>query len=94
MSEVAGAFAAGILVIAGALLLYAAAPHQRLLSRARPRRMLLVGGGLSLSAALLLLLAIAGPATAVFILLTLAMLVWSIVPLAVAWWRRPRKRAR
>lgn len=94
MSEVLSGSLAGLLAVAGALLLYAAAPAQRLTAGPLPRRALALSGITALIAALALLLSLAGPATAVFILFTLAMTIWSIVPLAAAWRRRPRGDSR
>lgn len=74
------------LVLLGALLLYLAAPNQRL-----PRRALGISGALALAIGLALVLTAAGPATSVYIAFTLAISVWTLVPLAVAWWRRPQE---
>ncbi|MCC2977951.1 hypothetical protein LK533_14870 [Sphingomonas sp. PL-96] len=82
------AWTGAVLVMAGALACYAAAPHQKLL--ARPGRSRAPVGALLLVLGTALLLQWAGPATALFIACTLAMLVWSVVPLAAAWARRPR----
>ena len=84
----------GVLTLTGTILLYLASPQQRLAARTPRGRTLAGGGTLALLGALLLLLGVAGPATAVFIWLTLAMALWSIVPLAAAWARRPRGDAR
>ena len=78
------------IVIAAALALYAASPQQKLTDRPLPRRALGWGGLAGLLAGLATLLQWAGPATAVFIVLTLAPLVWTVVPPIAAWWRRPR----
>ncbi len=85
----ATAVAAGLFAVCGALLLYAAAPHQQLVRRPLPRRRpLALSGAVALLLSLALFLQVAGRAAAVFILLTLAMLVWSGAPLAIAWrWR-------
>ena len=77
---------AGLLVCAGTILLYMAAPTQKLAAKPLPRPCL-VGGWLALLLALAPLLAIMGPATAVFTWMTGAMLVWSVVPVAARWWR-------
>ena len=84
---------AGLLVCAGTILVYMAAPTQKLAAKPLPRPCL-VGGWLALLLALAPLLAIMGPATAVFTWMTGAMLVWSFAPLAVAWWRGPPKGKR
>lgn len=80
----------GMGVMVAALLLYLASPNQRMLLRPLPRRTVGWTGTAFLVAAIAVLLASAGPATALFIAFTLAMSFWSVVPLAVAWWRRPR----
>ena len=51
-------------------------------------------GTLLLLLALALLLTVQGPATAVFTWATIAMLVWSIAPVAIGWWRFRRGAAR
>lgn len=77
----------GLLALAGAFLLYAGARHQQV-RRARGRHgALLAAGGWCLAAALPLLLTWASTATAVFIWVTLAMLVCSVVPIVAAWRR-------
>ena len=78
--------------LVGAILLYLASPNQRATTRKLPGRPIALLGLIALVGGLLLLLAWAGPATAVFIWLTLAMLVWSMVP-AVAAWLQHRKAA-
>lgn len=71
-----------------ALLVYLAAPNQQLLaSPLRARRLLRLAAMLCLGLSLGLLRQWAGPATAVFIVLTAVMLVWAVVPLAAAWRR-------
>ncbi len=79
-----------IVTIAAALALYAASPQQRLTARALPRHLLGWGGLAALLLGLVALLQWAGPATAVFIVLTLAPLVWTVVPPLAAWLRRPK----
>jgi hypothetical protein len=94
MSDLLLAIGGGGLALAGATLVYLAAPNQRLAVALLSRRTLAGGGLLTLLIALALLLGVAGPTTAVFIWMTLAMTVWSIVPLAAAWARRPKENAR
>lgn len=84
----------GVLLTAlGAALLYAGAPHQQV-TRTGRRPAWLICGAAALLAGLPALLVFFGPATAVFVWLTMAMLVWSVLPLAVAWWRGPKDKAR
>lgn len=74
-----------LLVAAASLLAYLASPNRKIARAiARPRRF---GGAAALAAVagLALLLCTYGPATAVFIAATLAMLLLSLVPLAIAW---------
>lgn len=78
-----------ILVAAGALAIYLAHPNQVLASRTLPRTAKW-SGGVALLLGLAILLSWAGPATAVFIAITDAMLVWTLVPLAAAWLRGPK----
>jgi len=89
-----GSLAGGVLVLLSALLLHLAAPHQQW--GALPVRPALCGwsGAGALAIGTALLLGWAGPATAIFIALTLLMTVWSIVPVAIAWWRFHRQGAR
>jgi hypothetical protein len=75
----------------GAMLVYLASPNQPLLGNARWRVLSGWLGAALLTAGLLLLLAGMRPASAVFTAVTLAMLVWSLAPLAAAWWYRPRE---
>lgn len=83
------ALAAAALALAGAMALYAAAPHQRLLPKALPRAGAAAGIA-ALAGSLALLLTISGPAAAVFVWITAAMTVWSIAPILVAWLKRPK----
>lgn len=82
-----GAIFGGLCVAVAAVLLYLAAPHQKW--GALPFRPALAGwGGLVLLVAgTALILGWAGSGTSIFIMMTIAMTVWSVVPLAIAWWR-------
>ena len=79
------AVAGGLAAAAGASLLYLASPNQQATRRRPPRRRLAATGAAAEGLALICFLQVAGPATAVFIWMTVAMLVWSIVPLLAAW---------
>lgn len=71
--------------LAGATAMYAGTPNQKLLrEQASPRLWFRTGCGLWVSG-LLLLLTWAGPATAIFMALTAAMLSWSLFPILLAW---------
>lgn len=70
-----------------ALALYLASPHQKLVQSPLPRCALAWTGVALLVVALAVLASIAGSATAVYIHLTILMLLWSVPPLALAWWR-------
>ena len=94
MSEVASGIAGGVLSLVGALLLYGGATRQQLTRRALRRGAFRRAGIAAMIGGLALLLRYAGPATAVFIAVTLAMLVWSVVPIVAVWWHRPREAAR
>jgi len=83
-----------VIVIGASLALYLASPHQLVVKRTRPTQVLAWGGLAGLVLGLVVLLQWAGPATAVFIAVTLAMLVWTVVPLAAAWLRRRKEEAR
>lgn len=80
--------------IGGALCLYTGTRHQALLRPAVPVRRCRIVGTSFLLIALALLLTVQGPATAVFTWATGAMLVWSIVPVAIGWWRFRRGASR
>jgi glucose dehydrogenase len=75
----------------GAMLVYLASRNQPLMGNAKRRKLAGWLGAALLAAGLLLLLAGMRPASAVFTAVTLAMLVWSLAPLAAAWWCRPRE---
>ncbi|MEE4451000.1 hypothetical protein V2S85_05070 [Novosphingobium resinovorum] len=86
--------AGGVLAVLAAITLYLAAPHQRWGALPLGAAAFGWGGAALLVIALVLLLSWAGPATALFILATLLMTTWSIVPVAIAWWRREEGDAR
>lgn len=87
--------AAGVLLSAvGASALYLASPNQRATARALPRTLLMLAGYALLIAGLIALLQWSGPATAVFIWVTVATLVWTLVPPIAAWLRQPKDDAR
>lgn len=70
-----------------ALLFYLASPHQLWGTLSvRPRILGWIAAAL-LIAGIALLLQWSGRATTIFIAMTLAMTVWSVIPLALAWWR-------
>ncbi|TXS94400.1 hypothetical protein [Parahaliea aestuarii] len=71
-------------LIAAALSLYLASPHQKLIARALPARVLASAGAVLIVASLYLLSRFFGTATSAFILLTALMLLWSLPPLAIA----------
>ena len=78
----------------GAAAIYLASPNQLLTEMAMPRRPLVWGGTAASMLGLALLFQWAGPATAVFIHVTLTMLVWSLVPITIAWIKGDRKPVR
>ncbi|CAN7333365.1 hypothetical protein LJR225_001930 [Phenylobacterium sp. LjRoot225] len=77
-----------LLATAASVMLYLAAPNQRLLARRPAAPTLVRGGGVSLVAALALLLRVAGPAVAVFALMTLTMTVLQALPFLAVLRRR------
>ena len=81
------AWTGGLLVLFASLALYLASPNQRLIDRSLPHRALGWSGRVLFGIGLVLVLQWAGSATSVFITLTAAMLLWSILPLAIAWRR-------
>lgn len=82
------ALGGGLLALFSSVLLYLASPNQRWGKLPFPPRLAGWGGLLFLVAGTAMMLRWAGPATAIFIVMTLAMTVWSLVPLVVAWLRR------
>ncbi len=82
-----GAIIGGLLVSLSALLLYLAAPHQRWGALPYPPSVAGWSGLILLLVGTRLLLGWAGAATAIFIVMALLMTIWSVVPLAIAWWR-------
>lgn len=70
-----------------ALLLYLAAPNQQWGKLPFAPAVAVWLAVAFLLAGVALLLGWAGPATAIFIAMTAMMTVWSVVPLAIAWWR-------
>lgn len=77
----------GLLVTLSALLFYLAAPHQKWGAIPCAPRILRGTGLALLLGGTALLHAWAGPATAIFITVTLLMAILSILPLAIAWRR-------
>ena len=88
------AWCAAAAIVGGAMGLYAGTRHQALIRPGVAARRCRIVGTLLLLLALALLLTVQGPATAVFTWATIAMLVWSIAPVAIAWWRFRRGAAR
>ena len=83
---------AGGAIILSALMLYLASRHQKLLSKALPRKTLGTAGSVLALASLVLLRQVSGPAVSVFILMTGLMLLWTLVPLAIAYNRARREQ--
>ena len=81
----------GMVVLAAATLLYLASPNQQLMERTMPRKALTWAGSAGLVAGLIFILQWAGAIASAFIVMTLAMLVWTIVPVAAAWRRSARE---
>jgi len=82
-----GAILGGLSVCLAAMLLYLAAPHQQMGRLPFPPRLAGWSGVALLIVGTALLLGWAGAATAIFIVLTLVMTIWSIVPVIIAWRR-------
>lgn len=72
---------------AGAVLLYLSAPRQAMIAKALPRWTRL-GAIALLAAAGVLFACVLSPATAIYSMIVLLMLVWSLFPLLVAMLRR------
>ncbi len=81
------AISGGLIVLISSLLLYLAAPHQKLLQGSSLSRPIAWAGLVGLIVGTALLMRWAGSATSIFIAMTVAMAFWSVIPLAIAWWR-------
>lgn len=81
---------ATIIIIVAAVILYLAGSHQKLILRPLPKKSLLITGVSLLALVLYFLLQFMGSAISVFIVLTILMLVWSILPLIVVYFREER----
>lgn len=79
-----------ILAAAGASLVYAGSRNQVLIPAHSAHNGLRLAGFIALIISLVIMLQWFGPAAAAFIWLTVAMLIWSIVPFAAVWWRNKR----
>ncbi len=84
------AILAGLCLLVGTSALYLASPNQRL--RQEPLRWARWPGWALLALGQALLWAIMGVATAIFTGLTATMLLWSVIPLAIAWQRGERAK--
>lgn len=80
------AIVAAILLIVGSFAVYLASPHQKLRPSPAPHGAAIMGA-VAIAAALIILLTIMGPATAVFAIFIGLMFMWSIPPVAIAWFR-------
>ncbi|TDW65404.1 hypothetical protein EDF57_103588 [Novosphingobium sp. PhB55] len=81
------ALAGGLFAVLASMLLYLASANQRWGDLPFPPRLAGWSGLAFMVTATVMMLRWAGAATAIFIVATLAMTVWSVVPLAIAWWR-------
>lgn len=79
------------LTVLAALLLYAASPHQQLGRLPCTPAVARALGALMLVAGVALMRLWSGWAVALCAPLTVLMVVWSIMPLAIGWWRHRRK---
>lgn len=82
---------ASVLAVVGGMLCYLVSRNQLLLVRPPNARLCLLAGSVLVCGALVLLLQARSPATAVFMLLTLLMAVWSLLPLGLALVRNRKK---
>ena len=80
------AFIAAVLLILGSLAAYLASPHQQLRPASAPRGFAILAA-IAILAALIILLTFMGPATAVFATFIGLMVLWSILPVVIAWVR-------
>jgi len=91
MTEILYLTGAGLSALLTALAGYLTSPHQQLLSNCWPARRLLLIAGMGLMATLFCLMQVMGKATAVFLLLTVLMLLWSTVPLLIVYLKHHRR---
>lgn len=77
--------------LVGAFLVYAGARHQRIAPSRGKRPRLRWIGWLLIAVALAVMLGWFGTAVAIYTWVTLMMLIWTIVPLGLAWWDWRRK---
>lgn len=77
----------GLCTLIGATLVYLATPHQKLMRNVACKRAFAATGAAMLFAAALLLMRVMGSATAVFTVIVVAMLLWSLPPLLIGWLR-------
>ncbi|WP_078084728.1 hypothetical protein [Microbulbifer mangrovi] len=85
---------AAVLIALGSGLLYLASANQRLLSNVLPSRLFASSGLLLLALALTLLLQYSGTGSAVFILMTAVMFMWTVPPMLIAYSRYKREGQR
>ncbi len=81
------AFLAALCALVGGGLLYLASPNQKWRERPLAGRWVIWAGGVLLALSLILLWQVAGSASSVFILTTVLMAIWTLLPLAIAWLR-------
>jgi len=77
-----------ICAVTGASALYLASPNQQMLAQRIAPRIGCMLGIAALIVSLTSFLQVTGPATAVYVLLTAVMLIWTVLPLAFAWLRK------
>tara|TARA_R110002072_G_scaffold31735_5_gene97571 strand:- start:57553 stop:57834 length:282 start_codon:yes stop_codon:yes gene_type:complete len=88
-------YIAGAVVAAGliALLLYLASPHQKLMRQQPPVKAIYISCAILVILAFVMLDGVFGPAISVYFLLTVIMLVWSIIPISVGYFRKQQAEA-
>lgn len=80
------AIVGSVVMLAASFLFYLASPNRKIgLKLSHPGALKLVGS-FGLIAGLALILTWSGPATSVFIALTLIMFILTLAPLGIAWW--------
>lgn len=85
---------AGTLILLGALVLYLASPHEALLATPVRRKAPISLAVLGLLAAQAVLVRHFGTATSAFVLMTALMLLWTVPPVVIAWFRHRKKQSR
>ena len=84
---------ASLSIVGAAFLLYLASPNQKLFLRSLPHKSLGITGAICIVIALTALVQIAGSATSVFIVLTVLMLFWTVLPPLLVYFKDKQEKS-